>query len=228
MRRDLLHWTRLAARLITQNFLWKLLALAGAVVIWASVANEPELSTFTTVRLEFRNLPPELEISSRPVETVTLELRGPAGELRGPGENRRPSVVLDLGDVFPGQRTWPISDGNVVLPRGVHLVQAFPSEVQFTFERHVTLEIPVRVRFSDSDSGYVVSGYTASPDKLRVSGPASRVARISAAVTDPIPVPAVNGTTPFHVDAFVSDSYVRFDGSPQVLVTVTTRKKAAN
>jgi hypothetical protein len=42
---------------IFRNLLWKLLALAAAVVIWAFVATEPELSTFATARLEYKNLP---------------------------------------------------------------------------------------------------------------------------------------------------------------------------
>jgi YbbR domain-containing protein len=155
---------------------------------------------------------------------VTLELRGPAGELRGSGENRRPAVVLDMGDVLPGERTYPVSGGNVNLPRGVHLVQAFPSEVRFNFERRVTREVPVHVRFSGGDSGYMVASYTTSPDKLEIEGPASRVARVVAVSTDPIPVPAEIGTTQVRVNAFISDSYVRFDESPQVLVTVTTGK----
>jgi YbbR domain-containing protein len=224
MKRPVLPWAKRAARLITHNFVWKLLALAGAVVIWVSVASEPELSTFTTVSLEFRNLPSDLEISSMPVEAVTLELRGPAGELRGSGENRRPAVVLDMADVLPGVRTYPVGGGNVNLPRGVHLVQAFPSEVRFNFERRVTREVPVQVRFSGGDSGSVVAGYTVSPGKLEIEGPASRVARVAAALIDPIPVPSGIGTTQIRVNAFVSDSYVRFNESPQVLVTVTTSR----
>lgn len=224
MKRRLLPWGQRATRLVTHNFVWKVLALAGAVVIWASVATEPELSTFTTVNLEFRNVPPDLEISSMPVETVTLELRGPAGGLGGSSENRRPAVVLDMSAVLPGQHSYAVSDGNVNLPRGVHIVQAFPSEVQFNFERRVTRAVPVQVRFSGGEGGYVVAGYTASPDKLAIKGPASRVARVAAASTDPIPIPTVMGATQFRVNAFVSDPYVRFEESPQVVVTVTTRK----
>ena len=42
-------------QLVTHNFLWKLIALAGAIVIWAVVTSEPELSTLVRVPLEFRN-----------------------------------------------------------------------------------------------------------------------------------------------------------------------------
>ena len=63
-------------------------ALAGRSpwLLWVLVASEPEFSTFVTVRLEYKNLPDDLEISSEPVDTISLELRGPSGELRELGE----------------------------------------------------------------------------------------------------------------------------------------------
>ena len=68
-----------------QNIGWKLLSLAIAVVIWALVATEPELATFATVRLEYKNLPEGLEISSDPVSSVVARIARPSGELRGAG-----------------------------------------------------------------------------------------------------------------------------------------------
>jgi hypothetical protein len=225
MRRELRNFAKWVLRLVSHNFLWKLGALAGAIVIWALVASEPELSTFTNVRLEFRNLPPQVEIGNSPSDTVTLELRGPAGALGRPGE-RRPSVILDMSDVAPGLRTYQIGDGNLALPPGVHLVHAFPSEVRFDFEPRATRDIPVQVRFTNEPGNpYTVVSSTASPDHLEIEGPASHVSRVSAAVTDPIPVPEELGTVEFRVNAFVADSFVQFVSSPQVKVTVTTKKK---
>jgi YbbR domain-containing protein len=221
--RELLHLAKRAVRLVTHNFLWKVASLAGAVIIWALVASEPELSTFTTVRLEFRNLPPHTEISSTPVESVTLELRGPADELRGQGEDRGPAVVLDMHDVVPGRRTFPIGGSNVNLPRGVRLVRSFPSEVRFEFEPRLTREVPVQVQFTKGQNLATIAGYTVSPDKLEIEGPAGHVQRIATVATDPVAAPAAPGETHVRVNAFVSDSYVRFRSSPQVEVTVTTR-----
>ena len=115
---------QLARHLILHNLGWKLFSLGIAVVIWALVASEPELATFTTVRLEYKNMPDDLEISSDPVETVMLELRG---------ESIRPAVVLDLSGVTRGQRTFKIGDGNVRLARGVRLVRSIPPTVRLTF-----------------------------------------------------------------------------------------------
>jgi len=124
----LLHWIR---HLIAHNFGWKLLSIWVAVVIWALVASEPELATFTTARLEYKNLSDDLEISSDPVETVILELRGPSGELRG--EGIRPAVVLDLAGVTRGSRTYTIGEGNMRLARGVRLVRSIPPSIHLQF-----------------------------------------------------------------------------------------------
>ena len=212
--------------LVTDNFWWKLLALAIAFTIWVLVANEPELSTFTTVRVAYRNVPDDLEISSAPTETVTLELRGPAGEVRGVGESRSPAVVLDMSSVQPGQRTFVIGDGNVSLARGVQLVRAIPSGIRFEFERRADRTIPVRARFTgEGANGYVVGRFTVSPNRIEVTGPASHVARVEAALTDPVDVSSAVGTFQLRVNAFVADSYVRFQSPPQVVVAVEMKKK---
>jgi YbbR domain-containing protein len=212
--------------LLFENFWWKLASLVIAVAIWAMVASEPELATFATVRLEYRNLPEDLEISSEPVTSITLELRGPAGELRGLGESARPAVVLDMSGVQPGERTFTIGNGNVRLARGVRLVRAVPSEARLDFERRAERDVKVVPRFTEGgQSGYAIARYSVEPKELRIAGPASHVARVTAAVTDPVNVGSAVGVAEFRVNAFVEDPYVRFLDSAQVAVTITMRKK---
>jgi hypothetical protein len=218
-----LKWT---LGLVFQNFGWKLLSLAIAVVIWALVASEPELATFATVRLEYKNLPDDLEISSDPVTSLVLELRGSSGELRALGDGVRPAVVLDMSAVTPGERTFPIGDGNVKLARGVRLVRAIPSEIRFDFERASVRTVPVHVRFAGEGlRGYEVARYQVTPSQLQITGPFSRVARITAVETDPVDVSHAAGASEYRVNAFVDDTFVRFQSSPQVTVAVTMKKK---
>jgi YbbR domain-containing protein len=216
---------KLVRALLFHNLAWKLLALAVAVVIWALVASEPELATFVTVRLEYKNLPYDLEISSDPVTSVVLELRGSSGVLRGIGETQRPAVVLDMATVQPGQRTFMVGDGNVKLARGVSLVRAIPSEVRFDFEERIFRSIPVHVRFAgEGQNGYAIASYQSTPNQVQVAGPKSRVARIVAASTDVVDVSPVVGSSEFHVNAFVDDPFVRFATSPLITVVVTMKK----
>jgi hypothetical protein len=211
--------------LVTQNVGWKLLSLAIAVVVWGIVANEPELSTFATVGVEYKNLSNDLEISSDPVSAVKLELRGPAGELRGISDGGvRPEVILDMSAVQPGERTFPIGDGSVKLSRGVHLIHAVPSVVQFRFERHAERTVKVTPRFRPRD-GYEVADFTVRPDSVAIAGPSSRVASVETVVTDQVNVPARAGSFNYPVNTFVDDPFVRFPGLSSVTVSVTVRKK---
>jgi hypothetical protein len=213
--------------LLFEHLGWKLLSIGIAVLLWVVVASEPQLSTFATVRLEYRGLPAGLEISSEPVTTVSLELHGPSLELRGVGDiGLHPAVVLDMSGVQPGERTFPIGSGNVRLSRGVRLVRAIPSEVRFRFEQREERSVPVIVRFTGEGAhGFRVGSYKIEPPEVRITGPASRVARTTSVVTDPVDVSNATGSSEFHVNAFVEDPYVRLESQPQVTVDVTMVRK---
>ena len=212
--------------LLFQNLLWKLLSLTIAVVIWALVATEPELATFASVRLEYKNLPEGLEISSDPLGSVVLELRGPSGALRGMGDTVRPAVIIDMSDAASGERTFGIGERNVKVMRGIRLVRAIPSQVRFRFEPAMTKSVSVSPRFIGEDKGdYAVAAYQVNPRNLEITGPASRVSRISMVVADPIDVSSTSTAARFHVSVFAEDSFVRFTDSPEVVVAVTMKKK---
>ena len=212
---------KLIRGLLLENFGWKILSLGIAVVIWALVATEPELGTRATVRLEYKDLPDDLEFASEPVGPISLELRGPSGELRG----LTPSVILDMSGVQPGVRTFKVGEENVKLPRGVRLVSATPSVVRFEFDRRLVRSVPVRVRFTgEGQNGYAVARYSTDPAALRIEGPAKKVSLINEVVTDPVDVSSVVGTSEFRVNAYIDDPYVRFESTAQVRVTVTMKK----
>jgi len=129
-------WIQWTWRLVTRNLVWKLLSLVIAVVVWALVANEPQLLTQVRVGVEYKNLPDDAEISSDLVSTVNLELTGRSGELRGLNDGGlRPEVILDMSHVRMGTTTFAIGDGSVKLPHGVRLVRAMPARVTVTVSR---------------------------------------------------------------------------------------------
>lgn len=213
-------------KFFTQNAGWKLLSLAAAVLIWISVATEPELATYVSAHVEYKNLSPGVEIDSEVVETVYLEVRGSSEALRLPELPRRSSVLLDMAGIEPGQHTFTIDSGDVVLPRGVQLVSAIPAQIRMNFESGATRSVPVEVRVAAGlPQDLEVAEVTAEPSALAITGPASRVARVISAETDPLTLKPEAGTNHYRLQAFVNDGRVRFQDSPQVTVKVTVRKK---
>lgn len=123
------------ARWIVKNPGWRLLSLVLAFVIWMNVATEPEMSTFVSAPLQFKDPPETLQVAGRPGENVQLETRGSSGQLRDLA-NSHPVITFDFSSVHePGDRIFPITRNEVNLPRGVELIRAIPSEVHFHFER---------------------------------------------------------------------------------------------
>ena len=212
--------------ILTNNLGWKLLSLLIAGLIWVSVASEPELSTFLSVPVEYKNMPDDLEISSDIVESVYLELRGPSGQLRELTDARA-AVVMDFSDTHrPGERTFTIGQGNVTLPRGIQLVHSIPAQLHFRFERRVVHQIPVRVRFSNGPpKGYYVAESVAQPNALSVAGPESSMAKTQWVPTDPIDLSAIVGAAQFRVNTFLPDPYEHFQSPSQVTVNVSVKKK---
>ncbi len=216
-----------ALSLIFDRAGWKLLSLAAAFAIWAMVASEPELSTFASTQVEYKNMPTDLEIASNPVTTVLLELRGPQGELQGlGGEGVHPQIIIDMSSASPGEHTYAIDRGTLKLPRGVRLISELPAEVRFNFELVADHEVPVKARFTgEGKNGYMVVSASVAPPTLKIKGAASHVAAISQLETDPVDVSDAVGTETFQVNAFIIDPFVHIKSSPRVSVTVTMRKK---
>jgi YbbR domain-containing protein len=211
--------------LLTHNIGWKLLSLAAAVLIWISVASEPELATLQSVPVEYKGVPDDLEIGSDVLESVTLETRGPAGRLRDVA-GARPAVVLDFSPVHqPGERTFDLDARNVSLPRGIQLVRVIPAQLRYTFERRVAHEVPVKVQLSAPHPGYVVVHEEAIPPALTVIGPASAVARTSSVTTDPVDISGVISNAQYQVNTYLALRTVRFQGHSQVTVRVVVKKK---
>jgi YbbR domain-containing protein len=210
---------------LTNNIGWKLLSLAAAVLLWISVASEPELSTLHSVPVEYKGVPDDLEISSSFVENVTLEMRGPAGRL-GDMQDVRAAAVLDFSSVHvPGVRTFTIDERNVNLARGIQLVRVIPAQLQFRFERRIMREVPVQVRLSPPHDGYTVVSYEAIPPRLKIIGPESSVQRTNSVMTDPVDIAGVISSAQYRVNTYLPERQVRFESPSQVTVRVLVKKQ---
>jgi YbbR-like protein len=212
-------------RLLFANFYWKLLSVGIAFGLWYFMIGEPELVTSQSVPVFYKNLPPDLEIGSDVPDRVHLELRGPASKLSAAGLAET-AVVLDLSNVnAAGERTFTIDPASMSLPRGVTFLRSVPSQLRLRFERIASKSVEVQIRTSSSPPpGYRVKSEQPLPERLRITGPESRVQDVAAAQTDPIDLSGVYSQATFHVQAYVTDPQVRFEASPAVTVRVTVEK----
>lgn len=212
-------------RLLTRNLLWKLISLAAAIFVWRYFASESDVATIVAIPVQYKNYPMDLEISSAIQDSISVEARGSAGQLRDLSTAHL-ATVLDFGSVkAPGERTFTLTAREVALPRGVQLVRTIPGQLRFMFERRATRALKVDVPYSGAlPAGMRIDHIEVLPPALEIAGPESRVNAAKNAVSDPLDLSRITGDAQQHLAVFVADPEVRFVTAPQVTVKVYTEK----
>lgn len=212
-------------RILTQNLGWKLLSLLIAFALWLTLGRDPETATSLVARVHYMNLAGDLDISSGMPGEVTLELRGPSRRLQQ-ANPASVNVILDFANVQgPGERTFNITAKDANLPLGVTFSRAVPAQIRVRFDRILTRDVPVEVRFSGAPpAGYEVLRADLQPATLRVSGPESHVAGVATLQADPIDLTGIVGERSGRVHVFTGDPQVQLVSQSGVSYKVSVQK----
>jgi hypothetical protein len=194
---------------IFRNFGIKVLSIGLAALLWGVVAGQREAERSLRVPLEYRNIPPELELLGEPASLVDVRVRGSSGVL---GELRGADLVavLDLRTARPGRRLFHLLPGDIAVPTGVKVLQVTPSTLTLTFEASAVRTVPV-VPDLDGDPapGFIVGRVTTDPATVDVVGPLSAVQKITEATTEPVDISGATGPVRDTVTIGLQDSVAR-------------------
>ena len=213
--------------LLTRNLGWKLLSLVIAIVLWISVAREPEVTPSLSAPVDFRNLRDDLDISGTLPDSVRLEVRGPSGRLTRDALSAV-AVVLDLSDAQPGDRTYSIRGRNLNLPTGVVFYRASPSQLTLHFDQLAIKEEPVQAVYHNMPPGYRVASQEMSVAAVRIRGSRERVGAIEAVRTDPMDLSGVTAEKIFHTHLNAGDAQVRIINAPTDMTVRVKLEKTGN
>jgi hypothetical protein len=177
---------RLTTRLFTYNWRLKLAALGLAMLIWAVVSSEQVTSQWIPVRVDPVVRDPEYVLGgpSEPAE-VRVQFTGPGRELWELALDR-PTLVLPLGEIGE-RRAFPVDPSMLRIPAGlsVRVQDIRPAVVRVDLQRLASRVLPVRARISGRSLQRYVVGEDLEilPAQVRVTGPADRLAELSAITT---------------------------------------------
>src|SRR5262249_50537926 len=173
------HW-------LTHNWPLKIVSLVLAAMLWMAVANEASSEIGLEVPLEYRNIPPQLEITGDMTNTVQVRLRGSSNVIKEITA-KDVSTTIDLGKMGRGEKIVPLSPQNVQAPFGAEVIRVNPSSVRFNLERTITKKIPVVPMIVGLPTDpYEVGKVTVTPSVVEIEGPESRVNALSSIATVPI------------------------------------------
>jgi len=198
----------------------KVLAIALATLLWLTVAGEHVVERSLRVPLEFRNIPPQLEITGDPPDNVDVRLRGSSAVL-GRLDSGEVVAVVDLTGGRPGSRLFHLRNDEVRAPFGVEVAQVLPSTVSLELEKSATRMLPVvPAVFGEPAPGFVVGRRTAEPATVKVIGPESHVRALAEATTEPVNIAGSRDRVRDVVTVGVTDAAVRLDSSVSATVLV--------
>jgi YbbR domain-containing protein len=212
-------------RWLSHNPFWKLGSLATAILLWYFMVGAPEQITLESVPLAYRNLRPELVLSSVLPDSVRVELSGRARYLTRQNLDRL-RVLFDLGNVYEaGSITRTVSEADLNLPSGIAFLSAVPSQLRLSFDRLTVREVPVSIvtEGAPPDGHYVVK-QEVMPERVSIAGPQARVNALSAAPTEPIDLTGNTGITEYRVSVSLADSRLDLRSSGEVRVRITVEK----
>jgi YbbR-like protein len=122
-------------RWVLHNFWLKVLSLVLATGLWMAISPDQEPAEVTLrVPLEFRHVPPQLEIGSVTAPEAQVRVRGPEQIIR----ELRPTDIhadLELKDAEPGEHTFILTAQQIHIQRDLTVVQVVPMRVTVIMEQ---------------------------------------------------------------------------------------------
>jgi YbbR domain-containing protein len=192
-----------------QHFGLKATAIALAALLWLTVAGDHFVERSMRVPLEFRNIPPEIEIIGDPPETVDVRLRG-SSALLARIEPREIVAVLNLSAARPGSRMFHLRIDEVRAPYGVEVAQVIPGTLAIDLEKSARRTVPIVPALDGEPApGFVIGRVTSDPATVEVAGPESRLRQLTGATTEPVEVTGSRGRVRDIVTVGITDSAVR-------------------
>ncbi len=172
------------------NWQYLLLAFVMAVFCWYLVTGREKVDIWMTMRVEMTGAPEGLFIKSGMVGSVDVLVRGPKGVVRKIEESQL-VYTINLSKIAPGKNLILFDAKNVPLPKVYDVVEIRPSRIELDVEQRASKQVPVKVALrAGVPEEYSLTGARVTPDTVRITGPASKLDRISEIRTQPIGLPS--------------------------------------
>jgi YbbR domain-containing protein len=212
-------------RWITDNWFLKIFSVILATMLWMAVARETSSEIGMEVPLEYRNIPPQLEVTGDTTNTVQVRLRGSSNLIRDITP-RDVATRIDLDEMMAGEKIVPLSPRNVEAPFGAEVIRVTPSSVRFNLERTIVKDVAVVPTISGQPAdGYEVGKVLVNPSKVRIEGPESRVKTIESIPTGPINIDRRQYQVAQAADLDVPDPQIRLQHAAPVEVRIEIAKQ---
>jgi YbbR domain-containing protein len=181
-------------KIILENLGMKLTAVFLSIFLWLFVTSRGQSEISLDVPIEFKDIPPGLEIVSQSVKVIGLNMRGQERLLK----NIKPSdisVSLDLSKAKPGESTYSVHQEDMRLPHAITVTNINPASVKIVTEETVRKTVRViPILTGEPERGFYVKSVSVIPPSIEIEGIRREVSRTNTLKTEPVDVTGVNET----------------------------------
>jgi len=215
-------------KFFTRNLGLKLISLLAALVLWFSLI--PEEKTFSektlTVPLELHNIPSDMELVERPIETVAVTVRAP-NRLIPQLSSANVHTVLDLQKATVAQEEYSLNRNMVSIPEGAEVKEIYPSKINLKFEKSKEVALEVKPNLiGELPEGYTLNQIEVIPPEVLVKGPESIVNAQNEVRTSPIDISGLTQSVEMEADLILPDPDLTLsspDNTVRVRLQITQR-----
>ncbi|MBU2514848.1 hypothetical protein KJ966_26310 [bacterium] len=172
-----------------------LLSICFAIVIWifAPSPNRELTEVKFFVPVSYANLPKDLEITSEPLQLISVTVEIPKNELA----QVHPSLFqasINLEGSVQGEMEFEMTKKIISAPNNIKIIEIEPKVVKLVLEEIIEKELPIQPVFvGELAKGYVLEQITMIPESVKVKGLASILGKIERLQTKAINIEAIDG-----------------------------------
>ena len=214
------------SNLFLDKILLKISSVFLALLLWISINGEPQSETRFKVRLQYLNLPSQIELVDSPANSVDVQLSASSSILRRLGSSEI-SAAINLATARVGKGVYSITPSNIEVPFGIRVTNVTPSTVQLNLQSTVSKEVKVHPRIVGMvPDGYQLESVALHPDQVVVEGPGESVTAVTRVFTDSIDLTGRSTSFAMRVRLVADGGVVRFPNGRWIDVEVVIRSLA--
>lgn len=215
---------KMIRKIFLNNLPLKLFALLLASLLWFQTSGQDEVQTTVAIPIEFTNMPRDLEITNDYPKSVNV-LITKQGSARL--DEKALSLVVDLRNAQPGIAVLPLTEDNIKnLPSGTSSGDFEQRRLRLQFERTRRKLVKVNPDIVGQPAeGFSKGPIQVFPAEVLISGPQSKIEKITSAGTETIDISGKDGTFTQTVNLDLDDISIRIEETSSVDVVVNIEEK---
>ena len=207
---------RQLARLLSRDWLQKVVSLLAAILLWYFVGGEDKIDKNVMVPIDIINLPRDLVVSNQFKKEIEVTVSGPRSLILEMAE-RSVTRQVDLAAASPGTMVIENDPKHIPVPRGITVQRVQPSSIILSLDKLVQKQLPVQARTSGRVSpGYHLKSLRIDPERITVAGPYTTLSQVDHFMTRSINLDGVKKSMQLQVPLELEPAIVELIGETSV------------